>query len=331
MHDRRQGTAVAHELDTPFGVSEMQRRQRSPQLIIQPGEIAMLELLSMRERKQRIVQNPAESARVRYDCPTLCRVTLRAAQESDRLRRSEKPGSLRPVNQIPCIEKALVHSLRHRPRQRVVEVEHGMIPYELNVGLRLDHHPLKSHHRSVLDKSYGTDVLITGVSHYGGKNPMTVPRELILRTIDEVYRGPAWHGPSVRAVLRKLSPSIAAHRCAPGRNTPWDLLLHLAYTRHRLLIRLGSSSAGHFPRKLRSSWWPESPARATQAALAADIALLDEYHHRLMEGIRKAPAKNLRRVRPGKKITVAQELLGVAVHDAYHSGQIRLMTLLPRR
>jgi uncharacterized damage-inducible protein DinB len=156
-------------------------------------------------------------------------------------------------------------------------------------------------------------------------------RELILRTIDQVYRGPAWHGPSVRAVMRELSPSVAAHRVAPGRNTPWELMLHLAYTRHRLLIRLGGAASGRFPRKLRASWWPETPPRATEASWSADLALLEEYQRRLVDAIASAPSKNLRRIRPGKTYAVADELLGLAAHDTYHSGQIRLLARLARR
>ncbi|HEY8166384.1 MAG TPA: DinB family protein [Gemmatimonadaceae bacterium] len=156
-------------------------------------------------------------------------------------------------------------------------------------------------------------------------------RDVILRTIEEVYRGPAWHGPSVRSVLRELTPSTAARRIAPGRNTPWELMLHLAYTRHRLLLRLGMSTAGDFPRKLKASWWPETPERPTDAAWAADLALLEEYQRRLVDAIEHAPGKNLRRVRPGRTCTVADELLGVAAHDAYHSGQIRLLARLGRK
>jgi hypothetical protein len=108
-------------------------------------------------------------------------------------------------------------------------------------------------------------------------------------------------------------------------------MLHLAYTRHRLLIRLGTSPGGQFPRKLRASWWPETPPRPTDAAWTADLALLENCQHRLIEAIEHAPQKNLRRIRPGRTITVADELLGLAAHDAYHSGQIRLLARLGRK
>jgi uncharacterized damage-inducible protein DinB len=156
-------------------------------------------------------------------------------------------------------------------------------------------------------------------------------RAVIIRIVDEVYRGPAWHGPSVRAVLRELTPDVASHRIAPGRNTPWELLLHLAYTRHRLLVRLGGAAAGKFPRKLGRSWWPEAPAKPTEAHWAKDVALLEEYQRKLIDEIETTSLKNLRRIRSGKTSTIADELLGLAAHDAYHSGQIRLMARLSRK
>src|SRR5438105_8286584 len=95
------------------------------------------------------------------------------------------------------------------------------------------------------------------------------PRPLVLRMLREIYVGPAWHGPSVRAALRGVSAPMAARRVAPGRNTIWDLVLHLAYTRHRMLQRVGLSTE-RFPRPLRAAWWPRLPDRLTSAAWRDD-------------------------------------------------------------
>ena len=152
-------------------------------------------------------------------------------------------------------------------------------------------------------------------------------RATIIRLIDEVYQGPAWHGPSVRACLRGVDHLTAAWRVARKRNTIWELMLHLAYGRHVFLVRLGARPLGRFPRKLRASWWPEMPPEQSSAAWAADLELFDTLHGRLLQAIADAPETSLRRVRSGKKFTMAHELLSVAPHDAYHAGQIRLLAL----
>ena len=155
-------------------------------------------------------------------------------------------------------------------------------------------------------------------------------RELVRRTIHEVFAGPAWHGPSVLAALRGMTAATAARRVERGRNTPWELVLHLAYTRHRLLGRLGVN-AGRFPRKLRTAWWPIAPAEPTEAAWRGDLALLRTYQERLLQAVGQASEAQLRRRRAGQRRTIADELIGVAVHDAYHAGQIRLIALMKSR
>ena len=153
-------------------------------------------------------------------------------------------------------------------------------------------------------------------------------RDVILRALREIYAGPAWHGPSMREALRGVSPDAAARRVAPGRNTIWELVLHLAYTRHRLLHRMGAAEERQFPRRFTKSWWPAAPAEPTPAAWRADLALLADYQARLVAAVGRAPLARLRITRPGQRRTIAHELLGVAFHDAYHAGQIRLLARL---
>ena len=153
-------------------------------------------------------------------------------------------------------------------------------------------------------------------------------RDVITRGLREIYGGPAWHGPSLREALRGVDAEAAARRPAPGRNTIWELVLHLAYGRHRLLLRLGAGEGRQFPRRLTKAWWPAAPAAPTAAAWRADLELLADYHHRLLAAVARASQARLNAVRAGQRRTIAHELLGIAVHDAYHAGQIRLLARL---
>jgi hypothetical protein len=67
--------------------------------------------------------------------------------------------------------------------------------------------------------------------------------------------------------------------------------------------------------------------RHSDAAWRRDLDLLEEYHERLVAATRDATDAALaRQPAPGDQ-PVGQQLLGVAIHDAYHAGQIRLLTL----
>lgn len=156
---------------------------------------------------------------------------------------------------------------------------------------------------------------------------MTPPREELLRLLRESFAGPAWHGPSLRTALRGLDADAAGRRIAPGRNTPWELAVHCAYSRHRVIGRLDRSLVGRFPRRVRRSWWPV-PAGDDAAAWADDRRLLDEYQERLLEAVAQIPGRRLLERRAGRRDTLGEEVAGVALHDVYHAGQIVLMRRL---
>jgi uncharacterized damage-inducible protein DinB len=154
-------------------------------------------------------------------------------------------------------------------------------------------------------------------------------RELIASQLDEVYRGPAWHGPAVLEALDGVDHTLAARAIAPGRNTIWDLVLHLAHGRHILIERIREATF-EFPREVREPWWPHPSTESSEDAWRRDRRLLDEYQEKLLDAVRDATDAQLARVPPGADHSVALQLLDMAVHDAYHAGQIRLLSLIAR-
>jgi DinB superfamily len=144
--------------------------------------------------------------------------------------------------------------------------------------------------------------------------------------LEEAFRGPAWHGPSLSGVLRGVSAAEASWRPSPGRNTIWEMVLHAAYTKHVVRGRLLQRSE-RFPRPLPRAWWPAAPEPADDAAWRADRALLVASHEALVDAVRRAPpaALNRRLRRP-----LLEHLAGVALHDTYHGGQVGLLRKLYR-
>jgi uncharacterized damage-inducible protein DinB len=148
--------------------------------------------------------------------------------------------------------------------------------------------------------------------------------DLLLDVLDEAYDRPAWHGPNLRGALRGLSAARAARRPAPGRHSVWELVLHCAYWKHVVWRRLVGGPRGSFPRRPRN--FPEQPLRPDAAAWKADLKLLDERHRRLREAVSALPSTALRG-RRGRS-SPARLIYGVAAHDVYHAGQIRLLVTL---
>jgi uncharacterized damage-inducible protein DinB len=154
----------------------------------------------------------------------------------------------------------------------------------------------------------------------------TPSRDTIVNQLEEVYRGPAWHGPSVLEALNGVTASTAHAKSDPDRHSIWELVRHLTHGRHLLVERLTQTSSD-FPVAVREPWWPVAPTEASEAAWQKDLSLLERYHSRLTDAVKTATAAQLaRRPNPSDQ-TLAQQLLGMAMHDAYHAGQIRLLAL----
>ncbi len=152
-------------------------------------------------------------------------------------------------------------------------------------------------------------------------------RATILSLLQESYAGPAWHGPSVLEALDGVSAATAAKKLEAQRNSIWELVLHLAHGRHLLTERTLDASAGAFPREIREPWWPVSPSDTSDEAWHGDLALLDERHRAMVDAIERATPAQLARVPERSEHSVGRQLLGMALHDTYHAGQIRLLAL----
>jgi hypothetical protein len=147
------------------------------------------------------------------------------------------------------------------------------------------------------------------------------PAELVLALLGEAYEKKTWHGPNLKQSLRGVRAKQAAWRPARGRHNIWEVTLHAAYWKYAVRRRIDGGKRGSFALKGSNFFARPEKGKLNEAAWNADKALLDR-EHRLM---RRAIEKVLRKPR-GMKIL--RMLYGVAFHDIYHAGQIRLLRRL---
>jgi uncharacterized damage-inducible protein DinB len=137
-----------------------------------------------------------------------------------------------------------------------------------------------------------------------------------------------WHGgPTPVGALRGVSVEQAAWVPFPGRKSIWQLALHIAYWKYAVRRRLEGGKGERFAR--RPANWPRIADATDGAAWAHDVALLRSEHERLLETVAKVPARRYGEATAGgKRWTKGELILGIAQHDAYHTGQIQMLKRL---
>jgi hypothetical protein len=164
--------------------------------------------------------------------------------------------------------------------------------------------------------------MLATISQCGGR--ALKPGKLVLALLDEGYEKRTWHGPNLRQSLRGVTAKQAAWRPERGRHNIWEVALHAAYWKYAVRRRIEGGKRGSFALKGSNFFVRPEKGELTEAAWSADKALLEQEHKRM----RAAIARVLQTPRGTK---ISRMLYGVAFHDIYHAGQIRLLRrLMPR-
>lgn len=145
--------------------------------------------------------------------------------------------------------------------------------------------------------------------------------QVLLEVLEEGYWKKAWHGPNLKQSLRGVTAKQAAWRPAAGRHNIWEEALHAAYWKYDVRRILQVGKRGSFVLKGSNFFARPERGKATEAAWKADKDILESEHERLREAVKKALSGS-------SAEKVARLIYGVAFHDIYHAGQIRLLRRL---
>lgn len=144
---------------------------------------------------------------------------------------------------------------------------------------------------------------------------------MLLALLDEAFDHKSWHGPNLRGSLKGVSAEQAAWRPSPRRHNIWEMTLHAAYWKYVVRRRLTGEKRGAFI--LKGSNFFERPRASglTETAWKQDLAILMDEHQKL----RRTVEEYLN----GAAITQNTLMIrGIAAHDLYHAGQIRMLRRL---
>ena len=147
------------------------------------------------------------------------------------------------------------------------------------------------------------------------------PAKLVLALLDEAYEKKTWHGPNLKQSVKRVTAKQAARRPGPGRHNIWEVTLHAAYWKYAVRRRIEGGKRGSFALKGSNFFARPEKGKLNEVAWSTDKKLLEREHRAL----RLTVVKVLGAARGAKFVN---QLYGVAFHDIYHAGQIRLLRRL---
>jgi DinB superfamily len=157
-------------------------------------------------------------------------------------------------------------------------------------------------------------------------------KQQLLALIEEGFQKAAWHGPNLRSAVRGVRAEEAAWRPGKSRHNIWEIVVHAAYWKYAVTKRITGSKKHEFAEKGRN-WIARGEKKMSKAEIqkswARDLALLGKTHKELRSTIAAAVEDSaLDRPCRGSRQTVRRNLVGIAMHDVYHAGQIQVLRKL---
>jgi hypothetical protein len=145
--------------------------------------------------------------------------------------------------------------------------------------------------------------------------------ELVLAILAEGYEKKTWHGPNLKQAIKGVTAKEAAWRPGPGRHNIWEEALHAAYWKYAVRRRIEGGKRGAFALKGSNFFARPEKGKLNEAAWRKDKELLDREHRALRAAVSSVLATP-------RAASLLRTLYGVAFHDIYHAGQIRLLRRL---
>lgn len=136
-----------------------------------------------------------------------------------------------------------------------------------------------------------------------------------------VYRGPAWHGPSMSENLEGIAAAQAASHPIPGTHSIWEIVHHVTAWEREVVRCLGGKP--HVIMQGEEDWPPVEDT--SEEAWEKTVTDLRAAHMALADAIRQFNEDDLEKTVPGREFPWFIVLNGIIHHGLYHSGQIAIL------
>jgi uncharacterized damage-inducible protein DinB len=145
----------------------------------------------------------------------------------------------------------------------------------------------------------------------------------ITKLFEDLYDGDPWIDVTILGVLKNVSAQQAAKKIAPGRNSIWQIVNHIISWRENVLLRV----QGNVINTPNNNYFIEI-ADISETAWQQSLERLQNSQQQWIAFLKHFNELGFDKIYPTNKMSYFEHIHGIIQHDAYHLGQIVLLTKL---
>lgn len=145
----------------------------------------------------------------------------------------------------------------------------------------------------------------------------------IKKLFEDLYNGSPWIDVTIMDTLGNISAEQASKKIAPGRNSIWQIVNHITSWRENVLLRVQGNKIvtpnnNYFAEieNISEAEWHKALER---------LANSQNQWIRFLENFDESQFEN---IYPSNQMSYYEQIHGILQHDAYHLGQIVLLSKL---
>lgn len=143
--------------------------------------------------------------------------------------------------------------------------------------------------------------------------------EKITENLETVFRGDAWHGPSMMEIINSLPAKVVDQKHGLSKRTIAQLIFHLLAWRRFIIAKLNDDI--HYQLQSEEENWGTADETSAEKWNSL-IEELKETQNKLIDELEKKDDSLLVKRVPGEYYDFYKLLTGMIQHDTYHLGMI---------
>jgi uncharacterized damage-inducible protein DinB len=145
----------------------------------------------------------------------------------------------------------------------------------------------------------------------------------IKKLFENLYDGSPWIDVTIMDTLKSISAQRAAKKIAPGRNSIWQIVNHIIAWRENVLLRV----QGNKIVTPNNNYFIEID-NVSEAEWQKTLERLANSQDQWIRFLENFDESKFETIYPSNKMSYYEHIHGILQHDAYHLGQIVLLSKL---